>query len=567
MEYAEALKLSKDEFKTMAKFQYLLLNISDENFDEAATFIHLNFDFNNHSSAQKFCHTIGSIAGIRPDKISFITKLFNNHRESIEAILRKNEIKYYSIFKLIQKDSEQSKTKNEDGIEKREEEVNNLKLTSYIENDNLELFQKFLSQTNTKNNSTIHQKKFFSVKPLNQIELIEYAALCGSLNIFKFLLNQVNEFPKKMTCFAVAGGNYEIIHIIEQNSNNFKNESFLFNQETLETCIEFHRNDLFEYLIESHDLRFDSKSLYSSIISNNFIIMNKYIEKEELFIDFYQQFFTHFISKCMHSFIFNNIPFIEFAIKVKINDEIEPKNFVFCFSFLNYDSAARCLVSYRPEIIRGEEYIKQIAFIASQTEIFDASTVFIKFLNENPENQKLMQEIFLLISEVDNELTDTFLNFDNISVNNEYGPLFTAIRLKNISYVQKLLKNKRIDANFINPLSKITPLIYAYENKDISIFECLLNDSNVDVNKKDLRDGSSVLHLACFDGNFEIVKILIENKKESIEVNIKNDLNQTPLHLAAIENKIEIVEYLVKVANADIEIKDNSGVFFLFLFY
>ena len=39
---------------------------------------------------------------------------------------------------------------------------------------------------------------------------------------------------------------------------------------------------------------------------------------------------------------------------------------------------------------------------------------------------------------------------------------------------------------------------------------------------------------------------------------------KTPLHLAAIENKIEIVEYLVKVANADIEIKDNSGVFFFY---
>lgn len=82
-----------------------------------------------------------------------------------------------------------------------------------------------------------------------------------------------------MKNFAVAGGNSEIIHIIEQNATTFNDDSFRFDQETIETSIEFHRNDLFEYLIENYELCFDAKSLNSSIVSNNFILMNKYLQE------------------------------------------------------------------------------------------------------------------------------------------------------------------------------------------------------------------------------------------------------------------------------------------------
>ena len=562
MDFTDALKLSKEEFKRMAEFQELLLNINDENLEEVQKFINMNFDFNNHSSVQKFCHTLGSIAGVRPNNLSFYEQIFLEHKAKIELILREKEKKFYSIFTIINDSKNDLKSAK---IEQKEQENTNLQLITFIENDNLESFQKFLSQTNTNHNAKIHQFKYFSVKPINDIELIEYTALCGSLNIFKFLLNQIEKFPKKMKNFAVAGGNSEIIHIIEQNATTFNDDSFRFDQETIETSIEFHRNDLFEYLIENYELCFDVKSLNSSIVSNNFILMNKYLQ-EKLFNEFTELYFYYFIVECLNKSISNNISFIEFAIKIK-NEEIESKkeNVVFCISSLNYDSVAQCIIKYNPYLIEGDEFFTRTVNCSLVNELFDAITVFIKFLNENQKNRNLMMNIFSLVSNSDNELVDVFLNFDNISFNNEFSPLFSAIRIKNLCFLKKLLKNKKLNVNVINPLNRITPLIYAYEKKEMIFFECLLDDVNVDVNVKDLRDGSSVLHLACFDDNFDYVKVLFDKKKDSIDVNIRNDLNQTPLHLAAIEKNVEIVEYLVKVGKADIGIKDDSNVLFLFL--
>lgn len=568
MEYEKALELSKDEFLKMAEFQDLLLNINDENFDKVQEFINLNFDFNNHSSVQKFCHMLGSIISIRPHKQIYLKQLFNNHKEKIESIIKKNEIKFYSIFSIL-KNLEQKQNEEIKDLQLKEQEKNNLKLLTYIENDNLELFQTFLFQTNTKTNAKIEQKNFYSHQTIHQIELIEYSALCGSLNIFKFLLNQIQEFPIKLKNFAVAGGNYEIIHILEQSSNNFKGENkkaFLFDQETLEIAIEFHRNDLIEYLIDSSELHFDSKSLYFSIISNNFILLNKYIQNEKLFNDFYQLILDDFISITHSNSIAKNISFIEFAIKIK-NDQNELKNYIYTIVYYNYDSVAHCLTLYRSEMKQEIEIFVNTVFNLFQHQLFDAMIVFIKFFNEFPENQPLIQEIFECVSSSDNELLDTILNFDNISFNNEYSPLFPAIRENNLNFIQKLLKNKKIDVNSINPMVKISPLIFAYEKKKMEIFECLLNDVNVDVNKKDLRNGETVLHHACFDNNFECVKMLIDIKKDSLDLNVKNNLNQTPLHLAAIENNVEIVELLIKSGKADIQIKDKSGVFFLFLFF
>ena len=381
-------------------------------------------------------------------------------------------------------------------------------------------------------------------------------------------MNQIQEFPIKLKNFAVAGGNYEIIHILEQSSNNFKGENkkaFLFDQETLEIAIEFHRNDLIEYLIDSSELHFDSKSLYFSIISNNFILLNKYIQNEKLYNDFYQLILDDFISITHSNSIAKNIPFIEFAIKIK-NDQNELKNYIYTIVYYNYDSVAHCLTLYRSEMKQEIEIFVNTVFNLFQHQLFDAMIVFIKFFNEFPENQPLIQEIFECVSSSDNELLDTILNFDNISFNNEYSPLFPAIRENNLHFIQKLLKNKKIDVNSINPMVKISPLIFAYEKKKMEIFECLLNDVNVDVNKKDLRNGETVLHHACFDNNFECVKMLIDIKKDSLDLNVKNNLNQTPLHLAAIENNVEIVELLIKSGKADIQIKDKSGVFFLFFY-
>ena len=140
------------------------------------------------------------------------------------------------------------------------------------------------------------------------------------------------------------------------------------------------------------------------------------------------------------------------------------------------------------------------------------------------------------------------------------------IRNENIDLLKKTLRCKRIDVNETFPEIGFNSLFYAYIKGNPVVFKCILSDDRVDVNIKKEPDGQSVLHLACSDGNFEFIKLLLELKKDVIDVNIKNKLNQTPLHLAAISNNIDIVEYLVKFGKADIKMKDNSGVF-IYIFY
>ncbi|RNA27488.1 E3 ubiquitin- ligase MIB1-like [Brachionus plicatilis] len=56
------------------------------------------------------------------------------------------------------------------------------------------------------------------------------------------------------------------------------------------------------------------------------------------------------------------------------------------------------------------------------------------------------------------------------------------------------------------------------------------------------QDGFSALHLACLNNHFELVKVLVENG--NLNINIKNDADQTPLHLAIDRLNFDIIKLL-----------------------
>lgn len=56
------------------------------------------------------------------------------------------------------------------------------------------------------------------------------------------------------------------------------------------------------------------------------------------------------------------------------------------------------------------------------------------------------------------------------------------------------------------------------------------------------QDGFSALHIACLNNHFETVKVLIENG--NLNINIKNDAEQTPLHLAIDRLNFDIIKFL-----------------------
>ncbi|OHS98803.1 ankyrin repeat domain protein [Tritrichomonas foetus] len=122
--------------------------------------------------------------------------------------------------------------------------------------------------------------------------LIQYSCYFGSLKCFKYLilndasLSYTDEKHRSLIQFAVAGGNSEIIHILEQ-------KPILFSR-TLAISIEYHHDQLFKWIYEHHyqgKLKEDAISIniYQIAMSSNnvqaleFIMRNKIKVKTDLF--------------------------------------------------------------------------------------------------------------------------------------------------------------------------------------------------------------------------------------------------------------------------------------------
>jgi len=108
-----------------------------------------------------------------------------------------------------------------------------------------------------------------------QPNLVQYAALFGSIDCFKYLflnhceLHSKDRWSQSLASFAVAGGNMDIIHILLQ-----KNISF---DDTLEAAIEFRQYEVFHWLFDELSSRMDKKYLLEESLSFSCIYNNLYV--------------------------------------------------------------------------------------------------------------------------------------------------------------------------------------------------------------------------------------------------------------------------------------------------
>ncbi|KAK8895698.1 hypothetical protein M9Y10_013582 [Tritrichomonas musculus] len=98
--------------------------------------------------------------------------------------------------------------------------------------------------------------------------LLEYAAFFGSIQCFKYLLVNSNniDFKILLEC-SIAGGNYDIIHIVENQSHDI---SITQNVNLLYLAILYMRNDLIEYLISTYDIKINAECYNKCIYSSNY---------------------------------------------------------------------------------------------------------------------------------------------------------------------------------------------------------------------------------------------------------------------------------------------------------
>ncbi|OHT08526.1 hypothetical protein TRFO_22957 [Tritrichomonas foetus] len=147
------------------------------------------------------------------------------------------------------------------------EGVNHSEIAKIIRDDDILSFQAIISQTNLPLNSeipfSIYESNDLIKRKANNTQLIEYSAFYGSIHIFKFLIMQMEKLPDNISIFAVAGGCYEIIHILEAHK-------LLFDEKCVATAVEFHHNDIYDYLLTKYDItKIVSNSFFPSILRYN----------------------------------------------------------------------------------------------------------------------------------------------------------------------------------------------------------------------------------------------------------------------------------------------------------
>ncbi len=101
-----------------------------------------------------------------------------------------------------------------------------------------------------------------------------------------------------------------------------------------------------------------------------------------------------------------------------------------------------------------------------------------------------------------------------------------------------------------------TPIMRAAENGHWEIYRHL---SNKECNIKTVDDlGNTILHMACIGGNLKIVKSILTERWNKVDINAKESDGKTAVMLAVEKGYIRIVDFLVK-QKCDYKVSDNEG--------
>lgn len=131
-------------------------------------------------------------------------------------------------------------------------------LHKHIRDDDLESFQNYLSHNKININFCFPRSPYERTYTIDRSpSLIQYAAVYGSLNIFKFLWQQPNiSIPDNLISYAFSGRNYEIIHLCETSCD--MNNGITF-------AISSQMDELIEYCIDNFKESSNTENVYDCL--------------------------------------------------------------------------------------------------------------------------------------------------------------------------------------------------------------------------------------------------------------------------------------------------------------
>ncbi|OHT05692.1 hypothetical protein TRFO_05836 [Tritrichomonas foetus] len=194
-------------------------------------------------------------------------KNYHNYRKYINANKLENQMKEF-------------KSNIDDFEHIRRTGLSNVKLYRLIQEDKLNEFIDFVNLENidlsAKVNFSIFDQHFIRNE---EMTLIDYAMYFNSINIFKYLFIQKVSISEQSMEFALKGGNFEIIHIVEEELH------YEYSSSDLNYTIDKNISEYIVSMIPSDQEVYNEDLLKECIDDNNFIQMNNIITNNEKVAD------------------------------------------------------------------------------------------------------------------------------------------------------------------------------------------------------------------------------------------------------------------------------------------
>ena len=406
----------------------------------------------------------------------------------------------------------------------------------------------------------------------SEMTLIEVAASFGSSQIFKYLMVNNALFDRKtLAKYAIRGNNIEIIHLAEQNQSDF-------GLTAVNECLFFHHLDLFQWLINNHEIDIKA-SIIEGCVKSNFVeglisllsnVLNFISESPEL--DTPNNIFSSDISIIsLSSFEKNGINSINNLVELASvsssidvlmvlvrNTEIFQLGTAFFATVEAGDLKSAEILSSNYDIninAKNKRQLTPLMISAQNGDIFMCKFLVHRFSNINLNSQERYGATALHLAIRFNQVNtfEFLVKLDGIDVNcQDFGmcsPLHEAVFASNKYFLLKLLESTKIDITLKDNTS-YTPLLLAISSNDVESVLLFLNSN------KQFEEMSSALSLAVSSKSSEISQLLI-NDKRFCTILTENQ-NTIPLNQMVENQMIDCIKLLIDLKQFNVNQKINQ---------
>lgn len=427
-----------------------------------------------------------------------------------------------------------------------------------IRSDDIDEFKKLCSIPTFNVNQCIDNITFLPLcSTMRSCNLIEYAAFCGSQNIFHFLiekgvcLNLPTQNIFSIAQLAAKGGNTEIMKTLIRHKVNLEGIAHAAlstrKKELLEFAFHYLKISPSDYV--NHLGTIVSQACCSGDILSMFLLL-KCDEFDMNAKDNSSQTALHHSvrsGKLMTTKLLIEHPNCQIDVKDRSGNTV-----------LHY-AAENGLVDIMDAIIKkGIIDINDnndLGYTPLMMATYRGKFGAIKYLCQQPginvnAHSKWGMTALMYASQNGNpEVIDYLLSIPEIDINAKDSSGKTALHIaaegKLKVIVETLLKSEKIDVNAMDS-EGWTPLHLAAENDFSSIVFILANDPRIDVNAKDSH-GMTPLHYAARNGKMKSINILMSHPR--INPNERDSRGRAPIYYA--RSRPEVIEELMGYPNVE----------------